>query len=222
MPFFSVLAGQAGFGPAHVEVKVPCLTAWLLPHMERIAGIGPAPSVWKTDVLPLNYIRKEVAEDDVAPCACWSRTSRLADSNRFSHLRGTVPHGRRNLPITGQRNPASPVKLDFIPAVSIAFLAPDSHRWHVCRCSWNRPSPRHASSCHIPTLWRSPISDECTDHLTTRPLFPGCDPGPLCRNRTGLPGFLPSALPMSYRRHIVVGVDLHHFSASGKRPRRLL
>ena len=25
--------------------------------MERMAGVEPAPSVWKTEVLPLNYIR---------------------------------------------------------------------------------------------------------------------------------------------------------------------
>lgn len=53
----SNVAGMAGFGPACNWFKARCLTAWLHPRVERIVGVEPALSVWKTDVLPLNYIR---------------------------------------------------------------------------------------------------------------------------------------------------------------------
>ena len=52
----SHMAGDAGFEPANAGVKVPCLTAWLIP----IIGVGDEirtrkHSAWKADALPLNY-----------------------------------------------------------------------------------------------------------------------------------------------------------------------
>ena len=35
MPGQSPVAGVAGFEPAHEGVKVPCLTTWLYPNMNR-------------------------------------------------------------------------------------------------------------------------------------------------------------------------------------------
>ena len=59
------LAGQAGFGPAYAWVKAMCLTAWLLPRMERMRGVEPPYPDWKSGVLPLNYIRREEEEGDI-------------------------------------------------------------------------------------------------------------------------------------------------------------
>ncbi len=37
--------------------------------LERVAGIGPAPSAWKAEVLPLNYTRDPIYAGRRRPCA---------------------------------------------------------------------------------------------------------------------------------------------------------
>ncbi len=89
--------------------------------------------VWCSTV-ELHPQRKGV-EDDIAPCACRSRTSRLADSNHSSHLRGTVPHGLPSLPPLRCRIDRTRRKSGgLFKPVSIVLPTPDSHGRHVCRC----------------------------------------------------------------------------------------
>ena len=89
-----ILAGMAGFGPAHYRFKAGGLTAWRHPRMERVTGFEPALPAWRAGVLPLNYTRVKMEEGDIAvhaPPGVEPGDKRTRTT--LAHLRGTVPRG---------------------------------------------------------------------------------------------------------------------------------
>lgn len=48
---------DTGLEPVTAGLTVRCSTSWANLEYKRTAGIEPAPTVWKTVVLPLNYVR---------------------------------------------------------------------------------------------------------------------------------------------------------------------
>ena len=97
-------------------------------------GIEPAPSVWKTDVLPLNYIRKKrrkVMLQSMRPPESNQETSGLEP---LSHTFAGPSRVDSIVPNCGAKESAFPANFGLIFCRSIALLAPDSHGRHVCRC----------------------------------------------------------------------------------------
>ena len=145
-----------GFEPVTSSLPRKCSTDWAIwalpdPFMERAAGIEPASSAWKAEVLPLNYARASHSKITYAPFK-WLRRHTLLHfksgggrwirtTEAFASDLQSDPFGRSGIP------PKFFLKLE-IPSLSVSLFIHQhktGRRFHI-------PS----FACVILISWLSP------------------------------------------------------------------